>query len=997
MRDPASGANASVDGRMSNLSAELGFAGALTASWPLPSPAKGAKSAIAPGAVAAPPHAELKAEVTGDVRGVALNNVSVAFESAGRPEVLAGAASFVWGDEVATTVRLSAPWLDLDPVLGTQKGVSPLFALAEFAQQVNGLAGDGGSIDATLQIDQANLGHDLVGAIRIAAKSQAGALVLDELRASLPGGARLEIQGRISGQDAATSFDGDMTLSANSVARLGAWLNGGTAVIAPQHDSALRMRARLVSETERISLTHVDGDVGDGPLTGRLDYTWSGTPRLVVAVEGARIDARAVVPEMVTLQKLASGMSFSATTASASSGAPGGTAKPELSVRVRAAEVRLPDRSLRDVVAALTRTAAGLAVEQLQFTASNGVAVTLEGRRGADAAMEFKGALAAANADGLATLADMFDLPALRPPASLLPDVLPLRLAGTLTKAAGERAPIVVVVDGQLGPTDAKIRLGLEAGLNGWRTAPIEADVVLLGAREAQMLENALAVLRGIPRREPAPTAAAASESEAPRQARLAIRASGRASDGLLTAVRFDSPDGAVAFGGRARISDVGAADLQGDLTIQARDGRDLVKAWTGMDALRLPAVAGTGTARVVISGADMTLDGLAFTGTSGVTAKGKLTSTRAAGTSRAQLRGVLDVSRLEVDDVLAPLLQASPAVAMAAAQAADAGGGVWPSRLFDFAAAAETDVDVVVRAGQLLMPATTVVTEAQFTYVLRRGGIELNAFQGRALGGAVAGTAKLSPSAKGAAVAATVVGTGLRLESFGATGTADADLDLTGEGTSPTALVGTLAGRGTLAFAAAQVRELSPASLQTAIDAALKAPPDKVAATLRAALAADAARVPVALGPRKIAIKVFDGVAQGGPMSMATPAGKVTAQGALELATFALSGTWRVETAIPPFATATAAEPAAPIPLPPVVQRFQIRPQDLGVARKTPRPAVEVDALERELAVRKVERDLAELERLRRLDEERAAAEAATRAAETKAEAKPAPAPAQQ
>jgi hypothetical protein len=56
------------------------------------------------------------------------------------------------------------------------------------------------------------------------------------------------------------------------------------------------------------------------------------------------------------------------------------------------------------------------------------------------------------------------------------------------------------------------------------------------------------------------------------------------------------------------------------------------------------------------------------------------------------------------------------------------------------------------------------------------------------------------------------------------------------------------------------------------------------------------------------------------------------------------------------------------------------------------------VDALEREMAVRKVERDLAELERLRRLDEERAAAaarekEAAIEAAARPAEAKPMPA----
>ena len=109
-----------------------------------------------------------------------------------------------------------------------------------------------------------------------------------------------------------------------------------------------------------------------------------------------------------------------------------------------------------------------------------------------------------------------------------------------------------------------------------------------------------------------------------------------------------------------------------------------------------------------------------------------------------------------------------------------------------------------------------------------------------------------------------------------------------------------------------------------------------------------------------------------------AKPAGRVSAQGALDIATLAINGEWRVETRLPPPVTDPTAG-AAPtagssVALPAITRRFDllpIAPEAPSVSRRTP---FELDALERELTVRKVERDLLELERLRRLDEERAA-----------------------
>ncbi len=973
LRDAATGASATLDGKLANLAAEPSLTGELTATWPLPNTGQ-SETGKAGTAQSPAPQAELKAEIAGDNRRIALKNLSVAFESAGRPEVLAGEAAFAWGDQIATTLRLSAPWLDLDPVLGTPKGESPLFALAAFAQRINGLAGSGGSIDATLDIDQANLGHELVGGIRLAAQSKAGMLVVDELRAALPGGTRLEVRGSIAGQDTGTTFDGDMTLQSTSIARLGAWLAGGRAVIEPVADRPGRMRGRIVADMDRIALTSIQADIGDGRLDGQLEYIWSGVPRLAIAVDGTRVDARALLPAKASLRTLAERLL--ALGADGRKGRADVTVRPEVSVKLRAAEVILPDRLLSEVNVALTRRATGLAIERLQFSSSRGVSVALEGWRGTDAALELKGAVAATDPAGLATLVELFNVPDARVLDAHAADLLPLQLAGTFVLAAAAGAPLQITADGQLGAADAKIRVLLEAGIEGWHNAPVEADIVLLGARDAMLPEKLLRYLRGLEIKDRAPMPAGPLATNQSGQSRLAIRTSGRPAQGLQTAARFDSPEMTLVFNGRARAAAGAAPEIKGDLNIDARDGRDLLKAWIGLNASRLQPLAGAGSARLELSGGALTLEEITLSSATGMAMTGRLIAEALPGTNgRQKVAGALRVSSLDALMLLAPILQTSSSVVDAATAAADAGTGLWPTRSFDYGAAAQTDVHVTVRADQLVLPAGGTVQAAQFDYIVGGDSLEVRNLQGRGLDGAVTGSALLARSAKGASLAARLAVAGARLDPFGASGPADVVLELTGDGSNPSLLVSALGGKGSLVLGAAQLREITPASLQAAIETALRAAPDKVGTTLRSALTAETARVATTLGPRKIAVTVQDGVARGDPFIVGSTVGKVSGQGAFDLSTFALSGVWRVETLLAPFAASAGTTPQQAVPLPAVIQRFLLKPQDAETGRGSARAPVEVDALERELAVRKVERDLAELERLRRLDEERAAA----------------------
>ncbi len=79
----------------------------------------------------------------------------------------------------------------------------------------------------TLAIDQANLGHDTIGPVRLVLMRSDDKLEIQELRVALPGGSRGELQGTIfdtPGQ--AVVFDGNLALRGTSVARFLTWAAG---------------------------------------------------------------------------------------------------------------------------------------------------------------------------------------------------------------------------------------------------------------------------------------------------------------------------------------------------------------------------------------------------------------------------------------------------------------------------------------------------------------------------------------------------------------------------------------------------------------------------------------------------------------------------------------------------------------------------------------------------------------------------------------------------
>ncbi len=163
----------------------------------------------------------------------------------------------------------------------------------------------------------------------------------------------------------------------------------------------------------------------------------------------------------------------------------------------------------------------------------------------------------------------------------------------------------------------------------------------------------------------------------------------------------------------------------------------------------------------------------------------------------------------------------------------------------------------------------------------------------------------------------------------------------------------------------------LAPTAPRTVAEAiaALKGelPQGEVRRQLEAALAVGELR----LGARAVAIEIADGIARLAPITVETADGRVTGTTVVDLATLKVDSEWRLD----------------PLPLP--AERRLQRPPVPGIVLvytgDLARPdaltrGLQLDGYERELIVRKYERDVEELERVRRDDEERVRQEAERR-----------------
>ncbi len=968
------GATYNLDARASDLSGAMRSDGEFTAEIPLsaPNPAAAKAKSVASERSQDAPFVELKAAMTADTEQLKLANLTATIEQQGRPQVLTGEAAYQIGPG-QLRVALESRWLDLDKltamVVPATAAKSPLVDLLATIARAN-VIGNRGASTLALKVDQATLGQESVTGLAVQLSSARGVTEIDAFRLGMPGGSRAEFNGRSTGAAAAVRYDGDLTVRGTSLARLLSWATGGGFKLDPARDAPFSIRAKVDASADNIKATHVVAELAGTIGQGEVEVGLKDRRTLSVTVEGEQVDLRPFFP--VATESAGQRRNPIVAALAAAAGAGLQIENVDSRLRLRAGRVLTPDGVYNDATADLEWRDRNLRIGQLKFDAGDGVMLDIEGQLADPSGSPrgtLRGVLSAESGRGVATLAGLAAWPAnLAPGEQLATAIAPLHIAGTAVIA--DNGALDLTADGRAANANVKVRSRFDRGLAAWKTSGLDLSVLLDGP-DAERIARALA---GQP---PSTTSATTST-------RLVLRASGQLAEGLISHASLERAGAQASFSGR--VSALDPLKASGDLKWMAPDGAVLQSLLGELPRLRLDGVAARGTGRLEYTRANLALKRIeASIGDSPVT--GAVSLVRAG--ERDKITGDLRVGTLTLAGLVRPWTE--PPVRTANAVVADANalssaasrmvlGGAWPSLPFDIGGS-KTDGAVTLQAANFEIIPGMALQEASMRVVWQAPKLEVSDIKGRAAGGNWTGALTLDGAGAASRLTGAVRANRLRLEQAladgsaraSATGAIDLTLSGTGKGASLRDIVADLSGSGTLEIIAGSFGALSPAAVHVALETAMTSQADGMIPRLKEQLetAMRKPAVPTELRPAKLPIEIAGGVASTKPLIVDTAQGRAVGSAKVDLPAAMIAAEWRIERLAPLLSETVRKTP--PPPLPPVVA---VVTGPLGSLGKLP-ATLNLEALEREITVRKMERDVEELERLRKLDEDRAKEEA--------------------
>lgn len=971
VRDPGSGVSYSLDGAATDVLRTIKVTGELTARLPLPAAmASGGGGGDAGGlfsgrARQAGGEFDVRAQLKGDTTGFTLADLALSFEQAGRPQLATGSARVSWVDRTDVAVTLKSHWLDLDRIAGAGTGASALELAQGVASAVSRVLDTEGRTGASLTIDQATLGGDVASGLVAELEQKDGRLDIKSLTAALPGGARISAAGTFEGKGTELRYNGRINLRGASLARFAGWAWRGQGLPLPSRDGAFTIVGELSLGPKEIAGRSLSLEVGRNMLTG--DASWkAGQPqRIVLALEGSELDLTPLVPQgaepVQALRDLVAGLAGGKAAAGAAT-----VVAADAEIKLRVDRLVVGAATFRDAVGELKLSGGNLSMPQLRLASPDGYMVELRGDITDLAKPAAKGSLTglvvADTPAGAVALARAAGLPAdLVPRPEDAAVLLPARLAGKLQ--VGLKGPDThdIAFDGTLAESRVAGTVRLGAQKASWRDRPSDIAVTAEGRGIAQLLARK-----------------AAATGQTP-SARLMLRGIGNPQGGMATLAAVDADGTSAEYRGRAVLDDSGALGLDGEIALALADlGRGLSLAGVPTRAGLDGPVAGTmrierGQGRTKLTSAGLKLAGIETSGT--LTAEAQADGHRITGAvkmDRGSLPGLLAV-------LTSPQPQPSP-------RRGAERGSPWSEAPIDIAVLdGLAGSRIKFEVGQLALAPGLELAEAVIDASARSGGLDLKLTDGKSAGGQAVATLSLDKAAAGARLAVQGSLTGVRLERLGqraggqttASGGLSVNVRMESTALSPRGLVVALAGSGEVALAQARLNRWNPSAVATAAEAVLGIKGEIPAGALRTQLELALEGAGLGLGSPRLAVTVADGALRTAPLVATSSNGRLTGRASVDLDRVSIEGDWRLE---PRHAPPIAGQPQKP-ELPGVTIAYA---GPLG-SLATLEPRLDLEALEREVAVRKVEREVAELERLRKLDEDRARDEALRIEAERK------------
>ncbi len=969
LRTLQSGENYSLDGQLVEPTGKPRLTGELVASLPIAGSGVAAGQAITPGGSARAHSAlDMRASLKADTREASLSDLSLSFDSQGRPQLATGHAQFGWSDGQPAIVRLESRWLDLDRIADDGNGqASPLRLLERLTTAVDNRMPAVGRTQATFAIDQANLGGEPISGLQLTLEKDKGVLKLGHLRASLPGGARIEATGALATEHADRSFIGDVTLRGTSINRFLAWAAQGHGIPELMQDGSFAVRGNVSMGPGQLAGTGVTFQVAGNALSGEMSWRWRDQRQIKLSLEGPEVDVTPLLGKDAHLGSLAAALlqgRGAADVSSAPSGAGGNIPAIQSEVHIRAGRLVAGQHTLRDVSLDFAADSDTLKLPLLKFSGVDGLTAELSGSVTGLAGDKPKGNIGgqfSTARGGLEQLADILGIPQqLRPSLRRADAVTPLKLAGNLLIGAQGMPAFDLSLDGMAASSRLTIKVSLDGARGPWREQRVDIAASLDGAGASKVLAQVLPdMLAGEPASS-TPTAAVAT-----------LKAIGVPARGLVSLATFDAAGLGGEFRGRVAIDDTATVAIDGETRLTADDlGRTAMlmgfSRRPGLEGIPVQATLGTVLDRstLKLQARQLTLAGLEAGGQASFELGG----------ARTRASGRLHISEVSVPRLL--MLLADSRIRDEERKAdSTSSATLWPEAALDISSLAEVDVDLRVSTPILTLARDMAVTNAQVEARSVAGKLNILLRKAEALGGKAEARLDISKVADGISVEAEMQLANARLERFGppnqpaAVGDVSFGLDFTSVGLSPRALVAAARGKGQIALGRAQLDRLSPAAINAAALAALVAPGDTLAAELRRKLEEGLGTGALALGPRNLSIALADGAAKIEPIVLETPEGRATGTTTIDTESLVFDSEWRIEPKPAPVRGALGKGGALP-----GVSVVYVGPlASLGMVE----PKLQADGLERELSVRKIERYVDELERLRRSDEERARQEA--------------------
>ncbi len=1015
--DVAGSANAYVlDGKLSDLKEAPALEGDLTAKLNLgaktvatppettdltvdpesaPNVAAGGSSQTPPAAsttAGGPKGFELKSKVKGTALGVALKDISVSLEAGATPQLITGEATFGWANKTQLDVTLASRWLDLDQLAHTSESGMPLEAARGYFEMLAAALPAASGTNALLEFDQLTLGGEPVSNVRLAASRSGGPLELKGVRADLPGGVRLDLDGILTPTAKVPELDGTLFISGKSLVRFLAWGLGKPSIGRDRSDGPFSLDGHFALGNGTLALTDATVDFSGTPIQGDLKLDLGERRKVAVAIEGPRIDVAQFGSGLVDLANLRRILFGSDAPTEAAEAPPASEALSfdpaggDLTLDLKVAELIDGDRTLNDVDADIRLERGKLSIPRLRFATPEGLYVDAEGEA-TDVPANPKGAvrglLSAPNAAAARAFVSLLGAEDNASNAHLgrIAGLAPFRLAGTLQLAGGTANPNTLQVNGTLGGGQLAASLRLDGGRALWRTSPLDLQATIDSPDVAQLVAS---LFDASVKRRGAPSPA--------KSGHLVIKAAGIPADGLLAFADVTAEGLSVGYRGNVRLAKPEETGLDGEIKIATSDAR-VALALAGISvaegASDIPLNGAIGVRR---DGAVLRLESEALIlGNSTLSGQVSLSAGEGArrtvdatlSADKASFAALLAplISTSESSDVLAAVVppQPQPAQAPPSTPEQETATPIWPDRAFDLALLDQLDGKIALTVASLALEPGLTLGNARLVAALSREGVKVESLEGDAVGGRLTSQFDITKAPAGVGLSGK-----LRIDVSSKPGagseaqpgdTAAFSVTFSSRALSPAALMAAMTGSGELTVGNASLNGNSPAAVSAVARAALTGQGPSGGAALAESIGAALKQGEVKLGKITIPVEISDGALKLKKVRIDMAEGRSTFITVVELATMKIDSEWQIE---PKLDKGLAANPSRAL-LPPVTVVYTGKLSAFASLA----PQVSAGALERELVVRKLEIDVGELERLRKLDEVRAQEDSGRRKAD--------------